>query len=239
MRKTTYAYYFEIDGRKATMKLDEYIRGRRGALCEDKMYRSLPFFICKKINEDLAMRAKLRTPFLYYPLKWNKDVLEKAVIFIERKKNKAITCMYENGLFSLENTNDLTLNKHDRECFKRASITIFVDDMIKCTDIDFFSIKEERKTNKAVITVDNYLKPILKDLSGSGYILKIPSGDVIISDEEFCLEDLENAWKEDEAYYECDGMYCRFVHREIADLLPIKEKEMIDFDELESRLKNG
>ena len=239
MRKTTYAYYFEIDGKKTMIKLGDYLKGKREAYCEDKVYRSIPFFISKKINEDLVARRTLTTPFRYHVLKQDKGVIEKAVILIRKKKNKAITCIYENGLFSLENTNDIALNKLDREYFKKMSMIIFIDEMIECTDINIFSITEERKQGKAIISVESYLKPISKDLSDEGYLLKIPSGDIIVSDEEFDLEELEKAWEEDNEYWECEGMYCRLVHREIADLLPMEEREVIDLDTLKERLRNG
>ena len=77
------------------------------------------------------------------------------------------------------------------------SMTILIDEMIECTDINIFSITEERKQGKAIISVESYLKPISKDLSDEGYLLKIPSGDIIVSDEEFDLEELEKAWEED------------------------------------------
>lgn len=170
MRKTTYAYYFEIDGKKAMMRLGDYLRGKREVYCEDKVYRNIPFFISKKINEDLATRRTLTTPFRYTVLKQDKGVIEKAVMLIGKKKNKAITCIYENGLFSLENTNDIALNKLDREYFKKMSMTIFIDEMIECTDIDLFSIKEERKQRKAMISVESYFKPIISDLSHKPHV---------------------------------------------------------------------
>jgi len=125
MRKTTYAYYFEIDGKKTMIKLGDCLKGKREAYCEDKVYRNIPFFISKKINEDLTTRRTLTAPFRYHVLKQDKGVIEKAVILIKKKKNKAITCIYGNGLFSLENTNDIALNKFDREYFKKMSMTIF------------------------------------------------------------------------------------------------------------------
>ena len=239
MRKTTYAYYFEIDGKKAMMKLGDYLRGKREVCCEDKVYRNIPFFLSKKINEDLTTRRALTAPFRYTILKQNKGVIEKAVILIGKKKNKAITCIYENGLFSLENTNDIALNKLDREYFKKMSMTIFTDEMIECADINLFSIIKERKQRKAMISVESYFKPISKDLSDEGYLLKIPSGDIIISDKEFDLEELGKIWEEDNEHWECEGMYCRLVHREIADLLPMEEREVIDLDTLKERFKNG
>ena len=96
------------------IKLGDYLRGKREVCCEDKVYRNIPFFISKKIKEDLTTRRALTTPFRYHVLKQDKGVIEKAVILIRKKKNKAITCVYENGLFSLENTNDIALNKFDR-----------------------------------------------------------------------------------------------------------------------------
>ena len=89
MRKTTYAYYFEIDGKKAMIKLGDYLRGKREVCCEDKIYRSIPLFISKKINEDLVARKTLATPFRYHVLKQDKGVMSSEIQFQEVVSNSA------------------------------------------------------------------------------------------------------------------------------------------------------